>query len=144
MIQESLEELLLTRVHDLSVARRVVVVATEMERPVHDVEENLPLEGESPLSRFAPGGVGRDDDLSEEVVLFVLEREAHDVGRARDAEEVDVHLRDRPVGHERHGEAAPSTPLGREHETRERREALAVGREASLLVGYLDAHRGAC
>lgn len=125
--------------HDLPVPRRVVVVAAEVERPVDDVEEHFPLEGEPALLRLARRRVGRDDDLTEEVVLLVVEREAHDVGRPLDLEVVDVDPRDRVVVDERDREAAPVAALGREHEAREGLELRLVRREAALLVGDLDA-----
>ena len=142
-LQEGVEQLLLTGVHDLPVAGRVVVVAAEVEGPVDDVEEDLALEGEAALARLAPRGVRRDDDLPEEVVLLVLEREAHDVRRSGHAEEVDVDPRDRAIVHEGDREPSVRAALGGEDEARERLELAGVRVEAPLLVRDLDARHGA-
>lgn len=108
-----------------------------------DVEEDLPLEGEAARLRLAARRVRREDDLAQELVALVLERERDHVRRSRDGHEVPVDPRDRPIVDERDRETALRPALGAEHETRERLEARAVQREASLLVGDLDAGHGA-
>ena len=105
---------------------------------MHDVEEDLALEGQPTLAGLAARRVRRDDHLAEEVVLLVLEREADDVGRARDPEEVDVDPRDRAVVDQRDRETPVRAPLGGEDEARERLELPGVRLEAPLLVRDLD------
>ncbi len=100
-----------------------------------DVEEDLALEGEPARSGLLAGGVGRDDDLAQELVPLVLERERDHVRGTGDGEEVDVKARDRRVRDERDREPAARSPLGPEHEARESLEAAFFGREAPLLVG---------
>jgi len=119
----------------------MVVPAAEVEDPVHDVEEDLSLEGESPRARFPGRGVRGDDDLAEEPIVLVLEGEAHDVGRSGDAEEVHVDPRDRAVVHEGDREAAPPL-LGVEHRGRERRDPRRIAREAALLGSHVDPAHG--
>jgi hypothetical protein len=119
----------------------VVVPAAEVEDPVDDVEEDLSLEGKSPRAGLPGRCVRRDDDLAEEPVVLVLEREAHDVGRSGDAQEVHVDPRDRTVVHE--GDREPPSPLlGIEHRGGERLDARRIAREAALLGSHVDPAHG--
>lgn len=130
--------------HLLPVARGVIVVAAEVKRPVDDVEEHLALEREAALAGLAERGVRGHDHLAEEVVLVVVEREAHDVGRTLDREVVDVDLGDRLVVHEGDREAVVHPALGVEDEAREGRDLPGVRLEATLLVRDRDVgHAGA-
>jgi hypothetical protein len=125
-------------VHGLPLAWLVVVPAAEVEDPVHHVEEDLALERESARACLARGRVRREDDLSQELVPVVVERERDHVGRSRDVHEVDVDPSDRRVVHEGDRERAPGLALGLEHESGQRLEASPPGPEASLLVRDLD------
>ena len=133
------------RVHALAVPRREVVPAAQVQGPVDDVEQHLAVEREPAHARLAGGGVRGHHDLAEEIVLLVLERKAHDVRRAGDAEPVLVDPRDRAVGDERNGQGAPGSPLGLEHRSRQRAHAPRVDAVAPLVVRDLDsraAHSG--
>jgi len=126
-------------VHALPVGGGAVVPAAEVEDPVDDVEEDLALEGEPALACLAEGRVRRDDDLSQELVVVVVEGKRDHVRRPLDREEVPVEAGHGLVADEGDREPAPLAPLPDQDEGGERDEALPVGAVAPLLVRDLDA-----
>lgn len=108
-----------------------------------DVEEDLAVEGEAALPRLARRRLRRDDELAQEVVLLVLEREADDVGRSRVVEVVGVDPGDLGVVHQGDRETGSLGPaLVQEDEAGEGLDPARSGLVAGLAVGDLDRSEG--